>query len=69
LQPNSRKRKQRTVVDANVVAAGISGFRDQYVSGLIASADLLHRCLHVRSAAIGTLINFMVCRLSIPTKT
>jgi len=43
LQPKSRKRKQRAVVDTNVVVAGISGFRDQYVAGLIPSADLLHR--------------------------
>jgi predicted nucleic acid-binding protein len=65
------------------VVAGISGFRDQYVAGLIPSADLLHRWadeehfvwlysedilaeykevlkrLHVRSAAIGTLINLI----------
>jgi predicted nucleic acid-binding protein len=83
LQPKSRKRKQRAVVDTNVVVAGISGFRDQYIAGLIPSADLLHRWadeehfvwlysedilaeykeilkrLHVRSAAIGTLINFI----------
>jgi predicted nucleic acid-binding protein len=83
LQPKSRKRKQRAVVDTNVVVAGISGFRDQYVEGLIPSADLLYRWadeehfvwlysedilgeykevlkrLHVRSAAIGTLINFI----------
>ena len=83
MQPKSRKRKQRAVVDTNVVVAGISGFRDQYVEGLIPSADLLYRWaneehfvwlysedilaeykevlkrLHVRSAAIGTLINFI----------
>jgi predicted nucleic acid-binding protein len=83
LQPKSKKRKQRAVVDTNVVVAGISGFRDKYVAGLIPSADLLHRWadeehfvwlysedilveykevlkrLHVRSAAIGTLINFI----------
>ena len=83
MQPKSRKRKQRAVIDTNVVVAGISGFRDQYVAGLIPSADLLHRWaddehfvwlysedilaeykevlkrLHVRSAAIGTLINFI----------
>jgi predicted nucleic acid-binding protein len=83
LQPKSKKRKQRVVVDTNVVVAGISGFRDQYVAGLIPSADLLHRWadeehfvwlysedilpefkevlkrLHVRSAAIGALINFI----------
>ena len=83
MQPKSRKRKQHAVVDTNVVVAGISGFRDQYVAGLIPSADLLHRWadeehfvwlysedilaeykevlkrLHVRPAAIGTLINFI----------
>jgi predicted nucleic acid-binding protein len=31
------------VVDTNVVVAGISGFRNQYVPGRIPSADLLHR--------------------------
>ena len=43
MQPRSRKRKQRTVVDTNVVVAGISGFRDQYIPGRISRADLLHR--------------------------
>jgi predicted nucleic acid-binding protein len=81
LQPRSKKRRQRAVVDTNVVVAGISGFREQYIPGRIPSADLLHRWadeehfvwlysedvlaeykevlkrLHVRSAAIGTLIN------------
>ena len=83
MQPKSRKRKQRAVVDTNVVVAGISGFRYQYAQGRIPSADLLHRWadeehfvwlysedilaeykevlkrLHVRSAAIGALINFI----------
>jgi len=83
LRPKSRKKKQRAVVDTNVVVAGISGFRDQYIPGRIPSADLLHRWareehfvwlysketlaeykevlkrLHVCSAAIGTLINFI----------
>jgi predicted nucleic acid-binding protein len=31
------------VVDTNVVVAGISGFREQYVPGRVPSADLLHR--------------------------
>jgi predicted nucleic acid-binding protein len=43
LQPRSKKRRQRAVVDTNVVVAGISGFREQYVPGRIPSADLLHR--------------------------
>ena len=83
MRPKSRKKKQRAVVDTNVVVAGISGFRDQYIPRRIPSADLLHRWaeeehfvwlyseetlaeykevlkrLYVRSAAIGTLINFI----------
>jgi predicted nucleic acid-binding protein len=83
LLPKSKKRKQRAVVDTNVVVAGISGFRDQYIRGRVPSADLLHRWadeehfvwlysedvlaeykvvlerLHVRSATIGTFINFI----------
>jgi predicted nucleic acid-binding protein len=43
LQPKSRKRKQRAVVDTNVVVAGISGFRDQYVAARVPSADLMFR--------------------------
>ncbi len=43
MPPKSRKRKQRAVVDTNVVVAGISGFRDQYVAGRVASADLMYR--------------------------
>ncbi len=43
MQPKSRNRKQRAVVDTNVVVAGISGFRDQYVAGRVASADLMYR--------------------------
>jgi hypothetical protein len=43
LQPRSKKRRQRAVVDTNVVVAGISGFREQYIPGRIPSADLLHR--------------------------
>ena len=83
MQPKSKKRTQRAVVDTNVIVAGISGFREQYVPGRVPSADLLHRWageenfvwlysedvlaeykevlkrLHVRSAAIGTLINMI----------
>lgn len=83
MQPKPKKKKQRAVVDTNVVVAGISGFRYQYIPSRIRSADLLHRWaeedhflwlysedilaeykqvlnrLHVRSAAIGTLINFI----------
>jgi predicted nucleic acid-binding protein len=43
LRPKSRKRKQRAVVDTNVVVAGISGFRDQYVRGRVPSSDLMFR--------------------------
>lgn len=43
MPPKHKKRKQRAVVDTNVVVAGISGFRDQYIPGRIPSADLLHR--------------------------
>ncbi len=43
MRPKPRKKKQRAVVDTNVVVAGISGFRDEYISGQIPSADLLHR--------------------------
>jgi predicted nucleic acid-binding protein len=43
LPPSAKKRKRRGVIDTNVVVAGISGFRDQYIAGRIASADLLHR--------------------------
>lgn len=41
--PKSRKGKHRAVVDTNVVVAGISGFRDQYVRGRVPSADLMYR--------------------------
>ena len=30
-------------MDTNVVVAGISGFRDQYIRGRVPNADLLHR--------------------------
>ena len=43
MQQKSSKRKQRAVVDTNVVVAGISGFRDQYVAGRVPSADLMFR--------------------------
>ncbi len=37
------RRKPRVVVDTNVLLAGISGFREPFISGRNASADLLHR--------------------------
>lgn len=43
MPPRPRKRKQRAVVDTNVVVAGVSGFREQYVPGRVRSADLLYR--------------------------
>lgn len=38
----NRKRKRRAVVDTSVLVAGISGFREPYVSGKNPSADLLY---------------------------
>jgi len=37
----SRKRKRRVVVDTSVLVAGISGFREPFVSGRNPSADVL----------------------------
>ena len=39
----ARKRKPRAVVDTSVLVAGISGFREPFVSGRNPSADVLHR--------------------------
>jgi predicted nucleic acid-binding protein len=41
LPPKSRKRKRRVVVDTSVLVAGISGFREPFVSGRNPSADVL----------------------------
>ena len=38
-----KKRRQRAVVDTNVLVAGISGFREPYERGKNPSADLLYR--------------------------
>jgi uncharacterized protein len=38
-----RKRKPRAVIDTSVLVAGISGFREPFVPGRNASADVLHR--------------------------
>ena len=38
-----RKRKRRGVVDTSVLLAGISGFKNVYVAGRVASADVLYR--------------------------
>jgi predicted nucleic acid-binding protein len=38
-----RKRKPRAVVDTSVLVAGISGFREPFVSGRNPSSDVLHR--------------------------
>ncbi|MFZ0639404.1 MAG: PIN domain-containing protein [Candidatus Acidiferrales bacterium] len=38
-----RKRKPRAVIDTSVLVAGISGFREPFVSGRNPSADVLHR--------------------------
>lgn len=42
LPPKGRKRKPRAVVDTSVLVAGISGFREPFVPGRNASADVLH---------------------------
>jgi uncharacterized protein len=42
LPQKTRKRKPRAVVDTSVLVAGISGFREPFVSGRNPSADVLH---------------------------
>jgi predicted nucleic acid-binding protein len=42
LPRKARKRKARAVIDTNVLLAGISGFREPFVSGKNPSADVLH---------------------------
>lgn len=39
--PRKTKKKRRGVVDTNVLVAGVSGFKEQYVPGRVASADML----------------------------
>ena len=39
----AKKRKLRAVVDTSVLVAGISGFREPFVSGRNPSADALHK--------------------------
>ena len=39
----AKKRKPRAVVDTSVLLAGISGFREPFVSARNPSADVLHR--------------------------
>jgi predicted nucleic acid-binding protein len=43
LPQKAKKRKPRAVVDTSVLVAGISGFREPFVSGRNRSADVLHR--------------------------
>lgn len=43
LPQGAKKRKRRIVVDTNVLVAGISGFREQYIPDKNPSADLLHK--------------------------
>jgi len=43
LPRKSRKRKKRVVVDTSVLVAGIAGFKQGYIPGKSASADVLHR--------------------------
>ena len=42
LPQKARKRKPRAVVDTSVLVAGISAFREPFVSGRNPSADVLH---------------------------
>ncbi len=42
LPRSAKQRKRRAVVDTNVLIAGISGFREPYISGKNPSADLLY---------------------------
>jgi uncharacterized protein len=42
LPQKAKKRKPRAVVDTSVLVAGISGFREPFVSGRNPSADVLH---------------------------
>jgi uncharacterized protein len=43
LPQKAKKRKPRAVVDTSVLVAGVSGFREPFVSGRNPSADVLHR--------------------------
>ena len=43
MPPKAKGGKPRVVVDTSVLVAGISGFREPFVPGRNASADLLHR--------------------------
>ncbi len=43
MPPKAEKRKPRGIVDTSVLVAGISGFREPFVSGRNPSADVLHR--------------------------
>jgi predicted nucleic acid-binding protein len=43
LPQKARKRKPRTVVDTSVLVAGISAFREPFLSGRNPNADVLHR--------------------------
>ncbi len=43
LPQKAKKRKPRAVIDTSVLVAGISGFREPFVSGRNPSADILHR--------------------------
>jgi predicted nucleic acid-binding protein len=42
LPRKAKKRKRRGVVDTSVLVAGVSGFKEPYISGRNPSADLLH---------------------------
>jgi uncharacterized protein len=43
LRRRAKKRRRRGIVDTSVLVAGISGFKESYVPGKFASADVLHR--------------------------
>lgn len=43
MPPKRKGRKSRAVVDTSVRVAGISGFREPFVTGRNPSADVLHR--------------------------
>lgn len=43
MPPKAKVGKPRVVVDTSVLVAGISGFREPFVRGRNASADLLHQ--------------------------
>jgi uncharacterized protein len=43
LPPKRKSRRVRVVIDTSVLVAGVSGFREPFVRGRSASADILHK--------------------------